>query len=69
MAAKTVATNARVYAHIGSELISPPTSGVTIPGAAADMTAFRALTDMATAAALLIEIDNVDYAIPLLTNA
>lgn len=69
MAVKVLATNVRVYADIGNELVSPPTSGVTIPGAAADMTAFRALTAMTTAAALLIEIDGVDYAIPLLTNA
>lgn len=69
MAAPTVELNARIYGKIGGELISPPTSGVTIPGAAADMTAFRSLTAMSTAAALLIEIDGVDYAIPLLTNA
>lgn len=66
MAAKVLVDNARVYTHIKDELVSPPTSGTTIPGAGADMTAFRALAGMTNAAFLVISIDNVDYALPLL---
>ena len=64
MAAKVTAPNQRVYTDIGDELAL--VSGIGIPGAAADMTAFRALTDMATAAFLVINVGGTDYAIPLL---
>ena len=64
MAAKVTAPNQRVYTDIGDELA--PVSGVGIPGAAADMTAFRALAGMTNAAFLVIDVAGTDYAIPLL---
>lgn len=67
MAAKTTSPNARVYNKIGDELLLA--TGVGLPDATADITAFRALADMTNAGALLFEIDGTDYVIPLLTNS
>jgi len=65
MGAKVTAPNARVYEHIGSELLL--VAGTGIPDTLATMTNFRAIdANMADAAFLVIEINSTDYAIPLL---
>lgn len=67
MAAKVTSPNARIYTHIGTELLVA--SGTGIPDATASMTNFRALANMTNAGAVLLDVEGVDYVLPLLTNA
>jgi len=66
MAAKVTAPHAKAYDKIGDEVVVAVGTG--IPDGTADMTAFRALTGMTNAGAVLFEVDGIDYAFPLLTN-
>ena len=67
MAAVVTVPNERVYKDIGSQLAA--VGGIGIPNAGADMTALRALVGLGGAAFLVIEIDAIDYAIPLLLTS
>ncbi|MCH6573914.1 MAG: hypothetical protein IH795_01735 [Bacteroidetes bacterium] len=65
MAAKVTVPNQRVYTHIGQEL--SVVAGTGIPDTGATMTNFKAIdANMADAGFLVIAVENVDYAIPLL---
>jgi len=65
MAAKTTAPNARVYPYIGTELAV--VAGTGIPDTNGTMTNFKAIdANMADAGFLVIQVEGIDYAIPLL---
>lgn len=67
MAAKVLATQAKIYTKIEDELDID--ANLDIPSGAADLTAFKALTDMSDAGSVLVEIRGIEYAVPIVLNA
>ena len=67
MAATVTGKNANAYTRIGG--VDGVNVAVETPDAAADITAFRALTAMTGAGVIGIQIDGVGYVIPVLTDS
>ena len=66
MAAKTLATQGKVYTKIEEELDIP--ANLDIPATTATLTNFKALANMTPAGSVLVEVDGIEYAIPILLN-
>tara|TARA_R110000851_G_scaffold120189_3_gene248462 strand:+ start:6715 stop:6918 length:204 start_codon:yes stop_codon:yes gene_type:complete len=67
MAATVTGKYANVYTRTGGN--DSVNLATETPGVDADITAFRALTDMGNAGAIGIQLEGVTYVIPVLLNA
>jgi len=66
MAVKQLATQAKVYTKIEDELDIP--ANLDLPSGAATVANFKLLANMSTSGMALLEIDGVEYNIPLLLS-
>lgn len=66
MAPKTLTTQGKIYTKIEGELAS---TGLDIPATTATLTNFKALANMTPAGSVLVEVDGIEYAVPIVLNA